>query len=168
MSSSLTMDPVLPMKVNVSSRCRLWQTRPIKLLSMSRSNKTKIISVNGQTIWINARSDGITSWRNEEAIIWWASNELSRDEPSSKPYSEESLIRTQRGCTMGIWILTIWIPNFLKFGFQMVQNSNGRSMYYVLLPIIWIPAGPVPLLAVVAPGQSYVRRVAHSNKSRLV
>ena len=29
--------------------------------------------------------------------------------------------------TVGIWIPTIWIQNFLKFGFQMVRYSNGRS-----------------------------------------
>ena len=34
-----------------------------------------------------------------------------------------------------------WIPNFPKFGFQMVWYSNGRSMGYVLCtrPTIWIP-----------------------------
>ena len=35
----------------------------------------------------------------------------------------------------------IWIPNFLKFRFQMVRYSNGRSMDYVLCtrPTIQIP-----------------------------
>ena len=35
----------------------------------------------------------------------------------------------------------IWIPNFLKFGFQMVWYSNGRFMDYILCtrPTILIP-----------------------------
>ena len=51
--------------------------------------------------------------------------------------------------TVGIWIVNtkhlntrnIWILNFLKFRFQKVQYSNGRSMGYVLYtrPTIWIP-----------------------------
>ena len=37
--------------------------------------------------------------------------------------------------------INIWIPNFLKFGFQMVGYSNGRSMGNVLCtrPTIQIP-----------------------------
>ena len=36
---------------------------------------------------------------------------------------------------------SIWKPKFLKFGFQRVWYSNGRSMGYVLCtrPTIWIP-----------------------------
>ena len=34
--------------------------------------------------------------------------------------------------TAGIWMTTIWIQIFLKFGFQMVGYSNGRSTGYVL------------------------------------
>ena len=34
--------------------------------------------------------------------------------------------------TVVILIPTIWIPNFLKFGFQIVWYSNGRSLGYVL------------------------------------
>ena len=44
-------------------------------------------------------------------------------------------------CTVGIWILNIWMPNFLKFGLQMIQYSNGWAIGYVLCtrPTIQIP-----------------------------
>ena len=46
-------------------------------------------------------------------------------------------MNTELSGSVGIWIQdplntgNIWIPNFLKCGFQMVQCSNGRSMSYV-------------------------------------
>ena len=34
--------------------------------------------------------------------------------------------------TVGIWIMTIWMSYFLKFGFQIVRYLNGWFMYNVL------------------------------------
>ena len=39
--------------------------------------------------------------------------------------------------TVGIWNPTIWNPDFLKVGFQMVRFSNGQAL--AIVPTIWKP-----------------------------
>ena len=58
----------------------------------------------------------------------------------STPQIKLTSLSLNMGTKVGIWIPTIWIPNFLKFEFQMVRYSIGRFICYVLSArqTIWI------------------------------
>ena len=76
--------------------------------------------------------------------FYWKAHKLIKTIIVFDPIFNKTFI--QKLNTLGILIHlntgNIWIPNFLKFKFQMVPYSNGQFMCYVLctrLTIIWIP-----------------------------
>ena len=54
----------------------------------------------------------------------------------SRPKSREEYPNT-----VGIWILSIWIPNFLRFHFQMVWYSIGLTFNWFDIQMVWYSNG---------------------------